>query len=114
MTIPKEDGFYWAMWLVSDDDTPKEYDGTPHRIWDVVELFTNDDGHCRVYIAGVPGSQAADGFHWHPERLQPPLLKWLAHTIRTESVMARYRKMTPEQREEFYQEQLRAQHKVST
>lgn len=102
--IPKEDGFYFAMWLVSDKDTEKMYDCTPSRIWDAVELYTNDEGARRVYIPGVPDSQAADGFHWHPERLRPPPLKWPKYNSgASEEARRRYRAMTPEQRIEDWE-----------
>ena len=79
MEIPKEDGFYWAKWQVSDDDTDPKYDFTPSHLWDVVELYTDDDNARRVWICGVPGSQSADGFHWHDARLVPPPSKLREH-----------------------------------
>lgn len=108
--VPKDDGFYFAMWLVSDEGTEKLYDATPSRTWDVVELFTDDDDRRRVYLTSVPGSQDAEGFHWHPERLIPPPLKWLSHRSEAaDDMLRRFRKMKPEEREEFYQQRIREQ-----
>lgn len=74
--VPKDDGYYWAMWLVSDEDTEKFYDATPCRIWETVELFTDGEGRRRVYLLGVPGDQAAENFYWHSDRITEPPMKY--------------------------------------
>lgn len=108
MDIPKEDGFYWAMWQISDDNTEPQHDYTPCRIWEVVELYTADEGERRTYLGGIPGSQSAENFHFHPDRLEAPPLKWRDHTKGAqEDAFRRYRSMTPAQREEFLANQKR-------
>jgi hypothetical protein len=110
--VPTAPGFYWAKWRIADADVDRMYDYTPSSQWDVVEVYYSD-GHegLRAYICGIPGSHSLEGFHWSPDVLAPP-----ASAPRnlespeqvTRRAYAKYRAMTPDEREEFLQRQRRA------
>lgn len=112
--VPTTPGFYWAKWRIADAGVDRMYDYTPSARWDVVEVFAseNEDEPLRAYIAGIPGDHSLDGFFWGFGPLVPPasaLRDIETPELKLKRAHARYRSMTPDQREEFLQQQRREQ-----
>ena len=111
MTIPAKEGFYWAKWKINDDTIDPMFDtASPTALWEVMELYQNDNNEWYVWLMGVPGTQPAENFFWGPGPLEaPPRRPMLFDPDKEKQHAARraYQNMTPDQREEFLQEQRR-------
>lgn len=105
--IPTREGAYWGMWKIAEEATEQAYDYTPSRLWEVisVELI---DGELAAYVPGVPTAQSVENFFWATGlALTPPPTVPITLDTRddeTARAYARYRSMTPAQREEFLQQ----------
>lgn len=111
MTVPTTRGSYWAKWKIADDSIDKMYVWAPTTLWEVVSVEPcGEDDALGVYIPGVPGNQPLENFYWGPcERLTPPPSPPADIEPDGRAARARdaYRRMTPDQREEWLQEQRR-------
>lgn len=104
MTAPVRQGFYWAKWRINDGAIAKEHDTSgPSSLWEVVQVFYRDDGSLHVWMPGVPGSQPVENYFWGPGPLAAPAdpRQRLMDQSRVEDAHARYKAMTPDEREAF-------------
>jgi hypothetical protein len=63
--IPRQPGFYWAQWRISDYDHALP----PVGKWEIVELWQNtfdptDSEYLKVSITGVENSESPENFVW--------------------------------------------------
>lgn len=75
MPLPKDPGYYWAMWLDADPGTREGEELTPRDKWEPVEVFDNNgegNNRLRVEVGGVERSQSIENFIWG-DRIKPPL-----------------------------------------
>ena len=105
--VPTRPGYYWAKWMMKDDHVPEYI--KPFRTWEPVEVFVFHDGELRADIMGETFAQSLDCFHWG-ERIEPPVDKTqqlVEHARRyaLKQSLARYKLMTPDQREQYLIEQ---------
>ncbi len=117
MNLPDRPGFYWAQWRVSDDCVERAHDYTPSHRWEVVWVDTpyDDDSPEKLMceIPGVPGQHTLEGFVWHgspPLPLPSPPNKVFGSErdrLTSEEAYRLYKKMTPDQRIEYFQKQIR-------
>jgi hypothetical protein len=102
--VPIREGAYWGMWKVSEESTPPAHDYTPSRLWEVIEVMSID-GELVAYVPGVPTGQSLENFHWAAQgALLPPPNVPISLEVGddlTARAYARYKAMTPEEREEF-------------
>ncbi len=70
---PNKPGFYWALWIKAANGTHEGNELTPHREWEIVEVWENFTGEpCEadadekfgVSVAGVRESQWLNNFVW--------------------------------------------------
>jgi hypothetical protein len=76
MSVPKNAGYYWAVWLTPSPGTRDGDALVPSAEWEVVYVFEKgaspDAGYLRVLVAGVEQSQSIENFRWGAGPLAPP------------------------------------------
>lgn len=104
--IPSKEGFYWAKWKINDGTIDKMFDtASPSALWEVVEVYQNDDKAWFVWLMGIPGHQPAENFFWGPGPLAEPIQKIFKPDEEKKYAARRaYQNMTPDQREEWLQD----------
>ena len=101
---PVKPGFYWAKWMLVDDNIPEGY--TAFKMWEPVEVYLTDysegTDELRVWMIGHEFSQHLDCFHWG-EELPAPLDKTAAirrqtEVLKQQDAVKRFRAMTMDER----------------